>query len=91
VITGAQVQAARHLLGWSIADLASRSGAGRRMIESFETDELRPDLQFAMQIETALVRGGIEFAHDKVVLDHGMGDDPSMPQHSTDLPSGRDA
>jgi hypothetical protein len=68
MITGAKVQAARHLLGWSIIDLASRSAVGRRVIERFEKEEERPSDQFVAQIETALVRGGITFSADKVVL-----------------------
>lgn len=63
MITGAQIRAARVILDWSIIDLASRSGVGRKTIENFERDNAnRPDEQFVAQIKAALERGGIEFA-----------------------------
>ena len=69
MITGEHIKAARNLLGWSIVDLASRSGVGRHAIESFETDGRRPDEQFVAQIQAALERGGIEFDdHETITL-----------------------
>jgi transcriptional regulator with XRE-family HTH domain len=69
MITGAQVKAARFLLGWSIEDLASRSGVGRGLIARLEKEERRPADEFVRQIENALVRGGVELSDDNTVLD----------------------
>jgi len=43
MITGERVKAARKMLGWSVADLVSRSGVGRNAIASFEDEGCRPD------------------------------------------------
>jgi transcriptional regulator with XRE-family HTH domain len=62
MITGKQIKAARLLLGWSIEDLASRSGVGRKTIAAFEREESRhPEEWYVSQIKTALERGGAEF------------------------------
>jgi ribosome-binding protein aMBF1 (putative translation factor) len=69
MITGAQIQAARRLLGWSIEDLASRSGVGRIALRKFESEQARPDNQIASQIQVALEQAGIDFSdQQKVVL-----------------------
>jgi transcriptional regulator with XRE-family HTH domain len=68
MITGAQVKAARNLLGWSVVDLASRSAVGRNAVASFEDEGRRPAEQFVDQIRAALERAGIEFSSDGVKL-----------------------
>ena len=77
--SGKQIKAARELLGWSIYDLASRSGVGRHAIERFETDGRPPEAMYVAQIEAALSRGGIEFSSMEIKLKRSRGtwDDPS--------------
>ena len=66
MITGEQVTKARNLLGWSVIDLASRSGVGRSAIASFEREGRVLDDKFLDQVRGALERAGIEFSGDEV-------------------------
>jgi len=59
MISNRQVKAARALLGWSHADLASKSGVSQSTIASFESSDGRADR--TDKIVGTLEAAGIEF------------------------------
>jgi ribosome-binding protein aMBF1 (putative translation factor) len=63
MITGAQIRAARAALGWSIAELAAKSGVGVRTIKRFEAVDGIPASRTSTLIDLkgVLESAGIEF------------------------------
>lgn len=63
IITGAQVRAARALLGWSTSELAARAGVGSATISRLETAGLDAKSSRATRhlITLTFEREGIEF------------------------------
>jgi transcriptional regulator with XRE-family HTH domain len=60
-ITREQVRAARGFAGWSIKDLASRSGAAVMTISKFETGAAAPTLDTLLKLQGAFEAAGIDF------------------------------
>ena len=60
-ITGAQVRAARELLGWSREDWAVETLLSTTAIEIFEADAGPPSAQTTHMIRLALEDAGVEF------------------------------
>jgi transcriptional regulator with XRE-family HTH domain len=60
-ISGAQVTAARDLLGWSQEKLALEAGVDTRTVCSFETGKSRPLVMTVSLIQRALEEAGVEF------------------------------
>ena len=63
MIAGVQIRSARAAVGWSIEELAARSGVSARTIKRYEAlDGIPPSRTSSLvDIETALEAGGIEF------------------------------
>lgn len=63
MITGVQIRSARAALGWSIEQLAQKSGVSGRTIKRYEAiDEIPPSRTSSLvDIKTALEAAGIEF------------------------------
>lgn len=63
MIGGAQIRAARALLGWSAAELAKRSGVTRFTIQRLEGHDAVPPSrsQTLEEIQRALESAGVEF------------------------------
>jgi ribosome-binding protein aMBF1 (putative translation factor) len=63
MITGAQIRSARAALGWSIAELAEKSGVGVRTIKRFEAVDGIPASRTSTLIElkAVLESVGVEF------------------------------
>ena len=68
MISGAQIRAARALLGISAADLAAETGISHRTIQRFEADDGVPAgrTDNMDQIIRVLEKRGIEFTGDPV-------------------------
>lgn len=68
MISGAQIRAARALLGISAADLAVMAGIGHRTLQRFEATDGVPEGRTAvmLQIIEALNARGVEFVGDPV-------------------------
>ncbi len=68
MVSGAQLRAARALLGMSAAELAEASGIGHRTIQRFEASNDVPDSRTAIlrQLISTLEARGIEFLGDPV-------------------------
>ena len=68
MISGAQIRAARALIGISAAELASLAGVGHRTLQRFEAFDAVPDGRTAvlLQIIRALEDAGVEFIGDPV-------------------------
>jgi transcriptional regulator with XRE-family HTH domain len=68
VISGAQVRAARALLGWTAKDLAQKSKVGISTVQRIENAEGTPNVHAAnfAAIESALEAAGIEFTNGDV-------------------------
>jgi len=62
MITGEQAKAARKLLGWTVVDLASRSGVGQTTLLRFELGTRTLEERYVAQVRRALERGGVEFS-----------------------------
>jgi transcriptional regulator with XRE-family HTH domain len=60
-ITGAQVKAARLLLGWSQAKLAAETGVTAATIAKFEEGKQRPPMLDVSVVRRMLNDAGIEF------------------------------
>jgi transcriptional regulator with XRE-family HTH domain len=56
-----QIRAARALLGWEIAELATRTGLNRRTLYNIETERTKPQDGSIEPIEKCLTDAGIEF------------------------------
>jgi transcriptional regulator with XRE-family HTH domain len=67
MISGAQVRAARSLLGWTAAELATKAGVGISTVQRVENAQDAPNARGGnlAAIEHALETAGIEF------LNHG--------------------
>jgi transcriptional regulator with XRE-family HTH domain len=66
MITGAQIKAARKLLGWEPFQLAQRAGVHAAIVQRAESVESEPPItpyQEAL-IRNALQYGGVEFTKD---------------------------
>jgi transcriptional regulator with XRE-family HTH domain len=63
VITGAQVRAARGLLGWTVRDLAQRAVVSIPMVDTIERTQGPPsgNLAHSASIQATLESAGIEF------------------------------
>jgi ribosome-binding protein aMBF1 (putative translation factor) len=63
VITGAQIRAARGLLGWSASDLATKSGTTRFTVQRLEQhDGIPPSRsQTLADLQRAFEEAGVEF------------------------------
>lgn len=66
MISGAQIRAARGLLGWSSQELANRSGVGWSTIKRFEDIETVPRSRAGTldRVRQALEEQGVEFLGD---------------------------
>jgi hypothetical protein len=66
MLTGAQIRAARGLLGWSAGDLALRAGLSYATIQRAESADGVPTTQGQnlYAIQQALAAGGVEFIND---------------------------
>lgn len=64
-----QIHAARALLGWSRATLASHSDVGERTIARFEAGEGDITVGKLDLLETALVEQGVDFVDGGVTLE----------------------
>jgi hypothetical protein len=62
-ITGAQVKAARELLGWSLIKLTLASGVGSGAIKLFETGERIPPRAMSHTLSRTLRSAGVEFTN----------------------------
>jgi len=63
MILGMQIRAARAALGWSIEELAKKSGVSARTIKRFEAFDGMPPSRTStlFDVQTALEGAGIEF------------------------------
>ena len=63
VLTGAQIRAARAMLGWSADDLSNRAGIARRTLVAIENagNDPRANLTTMSKIKGTLEAAGIEF------------------------------
>ena len=75
MITGAQIRAARGLLGWSAADLAQRARLSYATVQRAETAEGVPTTQAQnlFAIQQALEAGGVIFLDPGENRDGGSG------------------
>jgi transcriptional regulator with XRE-family HTH domain len=61
MITGRQVKAAREMLGWSLARLASMAAVSDETIRKLESSRHRPGGDTIVSIQHALEAAGVEF------------------------------
>jgi transcriptional regulator with XRE-family HTH domain len=61
MITGAQIRAARRLLGWSQFELSRQSGVSEATIHRFEKGRIEPRVDTRAAIAKPLLEGGVEF------------------------------
>ena len=63
MLTGAQIRAARGLLGWSQKDLAEHADVGFTTVQRAERDSgvFKGAVQTVLKFEGALERAGVEF------------------------------
>ena len=73
MISGAQIRAARGLLGWSRADLAKRSGVSEISIKRFETAASDPRRGTLERLQRALEAGGVLFLDGGDIRSGGAG------------------
>lgn len=68
MVSGAQIRAARGLLGWSSQELARRSGVGWSTIKRFEDAIGVPASRAGtlQRVQTVLEQAGIEFFGDPI-------------------------
>lgn len=66
MVSGAQIRAARGLLGWSSQELARRSGVGWSTIKRFEDIDAVPRSRAGTleRVQQALEEQGVEFLGD---------------------------
>jgi len=60
-LTGAQIRAARALLGWSATDLSQRSAVSLRTIQRAELAETSLTMANQLAVRRALEAAGVEF------------------------------
>lgn len=63
MVTSAQIRAARALLGWTVRDLAEKSGVHRNTITRAETKNTGPGYA-ALAIQKTLEEGGVIFVEE---------------------------
>ena len=65
MISGAQVRAARALLGWTAKDLAQKANVGISTVQRIENAEGTPNVHAAnlAAIQSALEAAGVEFTN----------------------------
>lgn len=73
VITPPQIRAARALLGWKQADLASASGVSEISIKNIERGTTDPRASTLGKIETAFIQAGVVFLDPGVDRSGGAG------------------
>ena len=61
MITGAQIRAARALLGWSQFELSRQSGISETSIHRIEKGQIEPRDSTRAAIASALIQRGVEF------------------------------
>jgi transcriptional regulator with XRE-family HTH domain len=66
-ITREQVRAARGFAGWSIRDLADRSGASINTISRFENGGGGAQLETLLKLQEAFEQAGIDFPDEDTV------------------------
>jgi transcriptional regulator with XRE-family HTH domain len=64
-ITGAQVKAARRLLGWSQSKLAAETGVSAPTIAKFEEGKQRPTMLDLSVVRRMLNDAGVEFTDEE--------------------------
>jgi hypothetical protein len=64
MLTGAQVKAARALLGWSITKLEGSTGVCSLIIANFEAAKGRPSVLQRTVLRRVLAAAGVEFEDD---------------------------
>jgi transcriptional regulator with XRE-family HTH domain len=64
-VTGAQVKAARLLLGWSQSKLAAETGVTVQTIARFEEGKQRPAMLDLSVVQRMLKDAGVEFTDDE--------------------------
>jgi len=67
-ITGAQIRAARALLGWSQFELSRQSGVSEISIQRIEKGRIQPREPTQAAIAKAFIKGGLEFVDSVGVL-----------------------
>lgn len=73
VITGAQIRAARALIGWKQTDLASASGVSEISIKNIERGATDPRGSTLSAIQEAFSKAGVVFLDPGDVRDGGPG------------------
>jgi len=68
MLTGSQIRAARGLLGWTLADLAKRTGLQNYTISFFENGKGRTEFESIEKMVRALEQEGVEFTTTGVQL-----------------------
>ena len=66
IVTGAQIRAARALLGWDQAELAERANVSVKTVKRMEQSDGNLEARSDWSVKKALERGGVEFVgeHD---------------------------
>jgi len=67
IITGRQIRGARGLLGWSMEDLADKTGITRITVRQIEAETVQPQERTLASILTAFDKEGIEFQDNEGV------------------------
>ncbi|MEJ0062756.1 MAG: helix-turn-helix transcriptional regulator [Alphaproteobacteria bacterium] len=67
IISGRQIRGARGLLGWSMEDLADKTGVNRITIRQIENEDVQPQERTLASILTAFDKEGIEFQDNEGV------------------------
>ncbi len=65
IITGRQIRGARGLLGWSMEDLAAKTGLTRITIRQIEAETVQPQEKTLTKIFAVFDKHGIEFQPDE--------------------------
>ena len=73
VITGAQIRAARALIGWKQTDLASASGVAEISIKNIERGVTDPRASTLAAIQSAFTKAGVVFLEPGDKRDGGPG------------------
>jgi transcriptional regulator with XRE-family HTH domain len=73
VITGAQIRAARALIGWKQTDLASASGVSEISIKNIERGATDPRGSTLAAIQEAFSKAGVVFLDPGDIRDGGPG------------------
>lgn len=82
MVTSAQLRAARALLGWTVRDLAERSGTHRNTVTRIETDATGAGHAISA-IRAALEAAGVEF-----IAENGGGPGVRLRVPYREMPTG---